>query len=164
MGLSINLNVFCFIGCLSWWRLSCSQIDPCTLVSGLHIWIGTCGFNCSLPVWVRLSIVRSCVCNKLISGMVQVWYWLWNLVASLWEAFRHDRVSRLVYAILITLGLGNWICFVCFYVVVSVVFSIERRVVQEEALSAVTSASGAAAQQSSMFPKEWVQNRFLFWN
>ena len=113
-------------------------------------------------VWFQLQ--SACVGVFICCALLCVWSWLWNLVASLWEAFRHDRVSRLVYAILITLGLGNWICFVCFYVVVSVVFSIERRVVQEEALSAVTSASGAAAQQSSMFPKEWVQNRFLFWN
>ena len=102
-------------------------------------------------VWFQLQ--SACVVVFICCALLCVWSWLWNLVASLWEAFRHDRVSRLVYAILITLGLGNWICFVCFYVVVSVVFSIERRVVQEEALSAVTSAPELRHNKARCFQK-----------
>ena len=72
--------------------------------------------------------------------------------------------SRLVDAILITLGLSDWICFGCFYVVVSVVVSIERTGSPRRSAFSSHVSSGAAAQQNSMFPKEWVQNRFLFWN
>ena len=111
-----------------------------------------------------------CVCPcallctwQIDSGMVQVWSWLWNFVASLrgvssWPcvlaSWRHSDYS----------GVGYWICFGCFYVVVSVVVSIERTGSPRRSAFSGHISSGAAEQQNLMFPKEWVQNRFLFWN
>ena len=163
MGLFIISECFCF-----YWVLGVIQS---VVLPAWPLYVGVRPPYLDLNVWFRMRSVcvgvflcRALLCARRINlGMVKVWSWLWNFVASLrgvssWPcvlaSWRHSDYS----------GVGYWICFGCFYVVVSVVVSIERTGSPRRSAFSGHISSGAAEQQNLMFPKEWVQNRFLFWN
>ena len=70
----------------------------------------TCGVDCGLSVWVCSSVVRHCARRNNLRMVAPVWLLTCETSLPLCEAFRRDRVFRLVDAIPVTPELGNCVC------------------------------------------------------